>query len=181
MLKRKGLQPADYKLVSVGGTAQRAQALGEMKQAGTSLTPPFDIQLMSRGFNRLAGSTEAVGRLEGGVALARRAWAKDNEAKIVGFARATIDSVNWMFDRANKDEAVAILRKYLPQVSPEAAAASYELQFDPVRGTKKTVGIDIEAVRNVMAIRSAYAEPKKDLSDPMRYVDLSYLQKAAAR
>jgi len=33
----------------------------------------------------------------------------------------------------------------------------------------------------VLALRSKYGEPRKELSDPMRYVDLSYREKALAK
>ena len=181
MLRRGGLAPGDYKLVSVGGTPQRAQALEEKKQAGTVLSPPFDLALIAKGFNQLSGSTEAVGRFEGIVASARRSWASANQARVVGFTRATAESVDWLLDKANRDEAVAILRKYLPQTPAAAAERSFDLMADPVRGLKRPIAIDLEAVRNVMAVRARYAEPRKELTDPARYIDASYFQRAMMR
>ena len=38
--------------------------------------------------------------------------------------------------------------------------------------------IDREGVRTVLQLRSKYAQPRKDLSDPGRYVDETYLASA---
>jgi len=39
----------------------------------------------------------------------------------------------------------------------------------------------MKGVATVLALRSKYGEPRKLLSDPMRYVDTTYVKKAEAR
>lgn len=38
----------------------------------------------------------------------------------------------------------------------------------------------MEGVKTVLELRSAYGEPKKELTDPMKYIDLSFYEEALA-
>ena len=94
------------------------------------------------------------------------------EATVVGD-----DGVEWLYDANNKNEAIAILRKYLPQMSPELAAQSYAVLAGP-KGFARKAELDIDGVRRVLELRSEYGQPKKALSDPTRYYDPKYYQAA---
>jgi hypothetical protein len=61
---------------------------------------------------------------------------------------------------------------------PELAAKSYDILLDPKQGFSRMAAIDLEGVRAVLALRSQYGEPKKLLDDPMKYLDLSYYNRA---
>ena len=52
-----------------------------------------------RGFNVLA-TAESLGAYQGTVGLARRSWARDHEAALVGFIRGYRAGVDWLYDRA---------------------------------------------------------------------------------
>ena len=39
----------------------------------------------------------------------------------------------------------------------------------------------LASLATVLALRSKYGEPRKPLSDPMRYVDATYVEKAEVR
>jgi len=58
------------------------------------------------------------------------------------------------------------------------AQASYKILLDDKLGFYKQPTIDKEGVATVLALRSKYAEPKKELTDPARYYDTQYLQRA---
>jgi ABC-type nitrate/sulfonate/bicarbonate transport system substrate-binding protein len=182
LLRRLGLPPGDYKLVSVGGADLRATALEEKKQAGTNLGPGTDSQrLLTRGFNRIGSSRETIGTLEGLVGAVNRPWAAANEARTVAFVRATAQSVEWLLDPANRVEAAAILRKYINTLPLDAAERSVDALRDPQRGIRRGIALDMEGVRNIMAVRARFAQPAKELNDPGRYVDTRYHQKAGLR
>jgi hypothetical protein len=48
----------------------------------------------------------------------------------------------------------------------------------PKQGFSRRAAIDLDGVRTVLALRSQYGEPKKLLDDPMKYLDLSYYNRA---
>jgi ABC-type nitrate/sulfonate/bicarbonate transport system substrate-binding protein len=177
LLKRGGLTSADYKVERAGGVLARWDALKEKKHAGTMLITPFDIIAKSAGFNVLQSAIDVYGNYQGLVGATRRGWAAQNPKAVEGYIRGYIAGVDWLYDANNKDAAIAILRKNLPQMSPEVAAQSYAVLAGPKGFTRKSA-LDIQGVRKVLELRSEYGEPKKMLSDPTKYYDPTYYQAA---
>jgi ABC-type nitrate/sulfonate/bicarbonate transport system substrate-binding protein len=179
MLERGGLMlDRDYNVERAGGFLQRFQALSEKKHAATLLATPFELQLEAKGFNRLGNATDVLGAYQGLVAGARKSWADANREAVIGYIRAYSEALDWLYDPRNKDEAVAILRKNLPNLLEQMAQATYGVLLSPREGFQKKAQIDLGGVRTVLQLRSKYAEPKKNLSDPAKYYDASFYQAA---
>jgi len=68
--------------------------------------------------------------------------------------------------------------KNLPQMSAELALRSYDELLDPRDGFFRKGRVSLEGLRTVLALRARYAEPKKNLADPMKYYDSSYYEAA---
>lgn len=182
ILERRGLvHGRDYQTVSAGGVLQRFQQLMEQKHAGTLLLSPFEVQAEAKGFNRLANAIDVLGRYQGLVGGARKAWADANRDAVVGYIRAFSDAVDWLYDPRNKDEAIAIFLKNLPQAGPQGAEASYRILLSPTDGFQKKARIDLEGVKTVLQLRSKYGKPQKTLTDPAKYYDDSFYRAAMAR
>ena len=168
----------DYKVVTAGGVLQRYQALLEKKHAGTLLLSPFEVQAEEKGFHRLANATDVLGRYQGLVGGARKAWAEQHSDAVVGYIRAFSDAVDWLYDPANREEAITIFLKNLPNATPEGALVAYGILLNPVEGFQKKAKIDLEGVRTVLALRSKYAKPHKTLKAPAAYYDPSFYEAA---
>lgn len=179
MLERGGLRlDKDYNVVRAGGVLQRFQALLEKKHDATLLLSPFELQAEARGFKRLGNATDVLGAYQGLVGGARKGWADANRDAVVGYIRAFSEAVDWLYDPRNTDEAVAILRKNLPAMPEAVAKATYGVLLSPSDGFQKKAKIDMEGVRNVLKLRSKYAEPRKSLTDPSKYYDDSFYREA---
>jgi hypothetical protein len=50
--------------------------------------------------------------------------------------------------------------------------------LDPSTGLQRKAELDVEGLRTVLALRSEYGQPRKTLTDPMKYYDPSYYKKA---
>ena len=182
ILERNGLQKdRDYKTPAAGGVLQRFQALMEKKHAGTLLLSPFEVQAEARGFNRLANAIDVLGRYQGLVGGARKAWAEQNRDAVVGYIRAFSDAVDWLYEPGNKDEAIAIFLKNLPNANAQAAQTAYKVLLSTTDGFQKKAKIDMEGVKTVLALRSKYGQPRKALSDPSPYYDPSFYDAAMRR
>ncbi len=177
LLKRGGLTPADYKVERTGGVLERWNALKQKKHAGTMLITPFDIIAKSIGFNVLQKAIDVYGHYQGVVGATRPKWAAQNPEKVRAYIRGYVAGLEWLHDSNNKDEAIAILRKNLPQMSPELAAQSYAVLAGP-KGFTPGAALDLEGVRTVLELRREYGKPKNSLSDPMKYYDPSYYETA---
>jgi ABC-type nitrate/sulfonate/bicarbonate transport system substrate-binding protein len=175
MLDRNGLRlDQDYRVERAGGVLQRFQALMEKKHAATLLLSPFELQAEAKGFRRLGNATDVLGRYQGLVGGARKSWAEANREAVIGYIRAFSEAVDWLYDARNSAEAVAILRKNLPQVSEEGGRAAYGVLLHPTDGFQRKARIDLDGVRTVLQLRSKYAEPRKTLTDPSKYYDDSF-------
>src|SRR5438132_221626 len=163
ILDRNGLREPDYKVERAGGVLQRFQALMEKKHDGTLLLSPFEVQAEARGFNTLASANQVLGRYQGLVAGVRRSWAEKNRGALVGFIRAYVRAVEWLYDPGNKAEAIALFRKNLPNVNAEGAEASYRLLLDPQTGFQRRGAIRLDGVNRVISLRSIRAEPEKEM------------------
>ena len=181
ILERGGLKGSDYTIEKAGGVLQRFEALMEKKHAGTLLMTPFEVRAEARGFNRLASAVQVLGRYQGLVGGARKGWADANRDAVIGYIRAWSDAVDWLYDPANRDEALAVFTQNLPGVEPAAAQAAYRLFLSPEEGFQKQARIDLEGVRTVLELRSKYGRPQKTLTDPAKYYDPAFHDAAMRR
>ena len=178
LLERGGLREPDYKVERAGGVLQRFQALMEKKHDGTLLLSPFEVQAEARGFHTLASASQVLGPYQGLVAGVRQSWATNHREALVGYIRAYVKSVEWLYDPANKTEAIALFRKNLPSMSAEGAEATYRLLLDPKTGFQRRGAINLEGVSQVLALRSKWSEQKKELGQPTKYYDSTYYDTA---
>ena len=178
LLDRGGLREPDYKVERAGGVLQRFQALMERKHDGTLLLSPFEVQAQARGFNVIASASEVLGPYQGLVAGVRQSWAQNNREALIGYIRAYARAVEWLYDPANKADAVAVFRKNLPSMPAEGVEATYRLLLDPQVGFQRRGEISLPGVERVLALRSRWAETKKELGPPTRYYDPAYYEAA---
>lgn len=181
MLQKGGLKESDYELVKAGGVLQRFEDLMLQKHAATLLLSPFEVAAQAKGFNLLGNAIDVLGHYQGLVGATRRAWAREHRAELVGYIRGYVAGLDWLYDGANRDAAIALFREHLPNMSPELAAKSYEILLDPKTGFTRGAAIDMAGVDTVLALRSEYGEPRKTLLDPTKYIDLGYYQQALAK
>jgi len=177
LVARNGLAEADVNFVRAGGTATRYRDLVAGKHDATLLRTPFELLAESRGYHRIA-SAETLGAYQGTVGLARRSWARDHEAMLVGFLRAYKAATDWLYDPANREIAEALLVAHIRDMTPALARRSYDLLVAEKGGLSRSLEPDLSGIRTVLQLRGKYATPRKTLDDPLKYVDLAYHQKA---
>lgn len=177
LLARNGLAETDVTFVRAGGTANRYRDLLAGKHDATLLRTPFELLAHQRGFQQLA-TAEALGAYQGTVGAARRAWAAGHTKELIGFLRGYRSGVEWLYDRANRDLVEAMLVANIRDMTPALAKQSYELLLADRGGITRDAALDLDGIRTVLQLRSRYGLPRKTLTDPAPYIDLSYYQKA---
>jgi ABC-type nitrate/sulfonate/bicarbonate transport system substrate-binding protein len=177
ILSRNGLTEADVNYVRAGATANRYRDLLAGKHEATLLRTPFELAAKGRGFNVLAYA-ESLGAYQGTVGAARRSWAASHEKELIGFMRAYRAGVDWLYDRANREIAEALLVANLRDMTPALARQAYDILLAEKGGITRDIALDMNGIRTVLELRSKYGMPKKSLTDPTKYVDLTYYEKA---
>jgi ABC-type nitrate/sulfonate/bicarbonate transport system substrate-binding protein len=178
ILDRNGLREPAYTVERAGGVRQRFDALMEKKQAATLLISPFEVQAQARGFTLLADASAAVGSYQGLVAGVRKGWADQNRRQVVGYIRAYTQGVDWLYDPANRAEALAIFQKNVPNSTPQQAETAYRILLDPKNGFQRRGQIDIAGVQTVITLREKWAAQPKKLQAPAAYYDGSFHREA---
>lgn len=173
-----GLAMSDYKIEKLGGTPARVQALMEGKIAGTMVSSPSELLPESKGYTRLGDTTTTLGPYQASIGVARRAWAAKHGDELVAFIRAYAAAMDWLQDPANKEEAISIYTRHIPAAPRPAAQKAYETMFSAKEGFQKKAKIDLEGCRTVLKLRSEFAKPQKNLTDPAKYIDEAYYARA---
>jgi len=176
IMRRHGLDRdrGDYEIVRAGGMVQRWNALRDGKHAATLLSAPYNIIAKNAGFTELVKATDVIGPYQGNVAAVRRPWAQQNRDRIEAYIRAYRRSIAWLYEPANRVEAISILRHHLPQMPEVIAEASYAELLDHARGFFRACEIDPRGLDCVLSLRSRYGVPAKQLDDPAKYCDPSF-------
>src|SRR5262249_6564519 len=126
LLARNGVAENEVQLERAGGTATRYRELVAGRHDATLLRTPFEVLARDRGFNVLA-TAESLGAYQGTAGIARRSWARDHQAALVGFVKAYKSGVDWVCDPANREIVEALLVANSRDMTPALAKASYEL------------------------------------------------------
>jgi ABC-type nitrate/sulfonate/bicarbonate transport system substrate-binding protein len=176
MLALSGLTAEQTPFFRVGGHGLRLEALLAGRTASTLLTTPLDLIAEAKGFHRLARATDLIGPYAGVTANASRAWAAANRDTLLAFIRAWKESLDWLTAPANRAEAIGIFAARLGgSLTPALAEAACTLLLDPAQGLRRDLSIDAEGLATVLRLRSTYATPATALTNPGRYLDLSYI------
>jgi ABC-type nitrate/sulfonate/bicarbonate transport system substrate-binding protein len=180
MLARSGISESEVTFERAGGGLQRFQELVKGSHAGTMLIAPFDLLAMNQGHTRLARADEHLGAYQGVIGAARRSWARENEAALLGYIRAYHAGVQFVVDPKNRDIVEALLIALAGRtMTPPLARQAADTLLDPKSGFIRDLAVNFEGARTVLALRSKFTG--KPLGDPTKYIDSSYRDKALAR
>ncbi|HVA12926.1 MAG TPA: ABC transporter substrate-binding protein [Stellaceae bacterium] len=172
-----GVKPGDYSLIAVGSSQKRLAALTGGQAQATLLNRPFDGFATAKGFNDLVDMRKVFPHYQSSVGMARRAWAAQHRDTLIAFIRAYVKGSLWLFDPTHKAEAIALLLKNTPKLSPQQAESIYRATTAKGGATSPTAKLDPAGIAAVVRLRSAYAEPKKKLN-ARDFYDLSYYKAA---
>lgn len=166
----------DYTILPVGGTEHRMAALKDGRAVAAVMSAPTDLEAKEQGYNILADAAAELGGYQGSVYGVRRSWARDNEPTMLAFVRAITEAHGRIF--ADKAAAKETLKARIKGLDDKGAETIYIGLTMGKGGLARKAEINVAGVALVLSMRSAYAQPKKSLSDPQKYLDLSYYDKA---
>jgi ABC-type nitrate/sulfonate/bicarbonate transport system substrate-binding protein len=179
MLARGGLERGDYQMVPVGATPQRWESVKAGTHAGTLTIEPFTSIASNQGFGVLDTSSRLFESYQGGSFAASRQWAAANPDAVKGFIKGYLGGLAWTLHPGNRKEATDILLARMPEIKAPVAGAVMDSLLSPRSGLTPKGAILMDGVRTVLDLRSRYGGGAA-LSDPARYIDLSYYGEVAA-
>ncbi|MGB0571161.1 MAG: ABC transporter substrate-binding protein [Alphaproteobacteria bacterium] len=182
MLALNGVDENDIEWMSTGGVLQRWQAMMEHpEQKGTLQVTPFEIMGASKGHHVLARAADVLDSYQGIVGGARVAWARENAEDLSGFIAGWLESVNWLYDPANRQAALDAIAENMPQMPEAVAAGALDVFFDPKTGMRRDGAFDMPGIATVLDLRREFGPAPDDLHEPAHYIDTTYLDAAKGR
>lgn len=180
MLADNGLDEDDYVFESIGAPAQRWAAVKSGSHVGALLTDELTEIAVRAGCHAMTSDPDPWDNYQGNAYVVRRDWAEAHRPQLTGFVRAFLRAVRWTLDPANLPALPAMLKQHLPAIGDEQATTAARALQRPKSILTSDMPLNIPGIRTVLALRSRYGTPRKDIDDPFRYVDLSYYEAARA-
>jgi ABC-type nitrate/sulfonate/bicarbonate transport system substrate-binding protein len=176
MLAQGGVGPDDVSYVYAGGTPDRLAALVSGTVAGAILAQPFDFAAERQGYRRLGNSNDIVRTFEFIGYNARRDWMSRNEDTLARFIRGYRAGQRWLYDPANKEQAIQVLSAQT-RLAPEDSRATYELYVERERSFPESMR---PSPAGVQAVLDSLVE-LGDLTAPTppitKYVEPTYVER----
>jgi ABC-type nitrate/sulfonate/bicarbonate transport system substrate-binding protein len=172
LLQKKGLKPADYEMIQLGGTPNRFAALHKGAVQGAVLAQPADFKAEAAGMKRLGFVSEAF---EGPaiVFVARKDWLKTNGDLATRFLRGATNGGKWLYDPKNKEEAIKVLVKHINAQDAEARQ-TYDMYITREKIISTDAQLPLQHIQNYLDVRE-----EKTKAAPASYTDFSHLKRVA--
>jgi len=179
-LAHYGVRESDIDLVLTGGTSSRYAALTSGAVAAAAMLQPDDFRIIDEGFPRLAMSTEAIQDFTFNTYNVQHDWARQHDAELVRLLRGFRRAMDWLYDPANKEEAIVVLMKRAQQ-EERYARQTYDLSLVQERMFAEHGRINPKGMEAVLDQLADAGEVNRPLPSPQKYVDTSYWERAQPR
>jgi len=170
----------DYTITPTGGTIRRFQLMREHREyAGSMLNPPSSLIAEKLGFRNLGSAVKLIGPYQGTGAFVMRRWAQANSDTLERYIRGYVEALRFIQAPANRADVTAFIAERY-KLPADIAAKSYETAIDPADGFTPDARLNVEGLRNVLALRAEIERGGAKVEPAEKYYDLTYYQRAVA-
>lgn len=128
MMQEAGVKQGSYTLFAAGPTNNKLAAVVAGQVAAAPLYPPANFAAKQQGLVEIFNTSQLkVGQVPT-FYIVKKSWAQQHPVGVVNTIRALNKAHDWLFDKANRAEAVQILMKHTA-VAQDIAEMSYDLFF----------------------------------------------------
>jgi NitT/TauT family transport system substrate-binding protein len=131
-LASAGLKTSDVDFIFAKAAGDRFSALATGGIDATILNHPTYSKAVSLGFSNLGDTKAYAEDIPFTVWAANMPWAEKNRSALTAFARNYRRGVRWLYDGANKEQAIDILMKYARQARRDLEEA-YDYQVTKLK------------------------------------------------
>jgi ABC-type nitrate/sulfonate/bicarbonate transport system substrate-binding protein len=172
------LKEGEYKYLVVGTSPERYAALKGGSVHATFMGAPFNFTAAREGFNKLITFHEVLGPIQFTVDFVHQDYLKAHRPEVVRYLRSTIESTQWLYDRKNKEEALAIHQKVLKS-SRAAAEQDYKFMIEDFQPFTRSGAVVKGAWDKTMELRAKEGLYKGGKIPPMGdFVDSTIIEEA---
>ncbi|HXP92699.1 MAG TPA: ABC transporter substrate-binding protein [Candidatus Binatia bacterium] len=179
LLKPTGLKPDDYTLTYAGGTNERYAALKSGSVDAAILFPPINFLALSEGYSNLGNVQSVLPSFPFDGFAVNTKWAQTHSALLVAFLKGYLQGLRWLYNPANKAQAVQILAQ-ATNTNPDNGSKSYDEFFVQLKAFSqdgRSSSADFQKVLTALATMKVIEPP---LPAPTKFYDNRYIDQANA-
>lgn len=170
-LQNAGVSRDDVQMVALTNSRDRVVALENGQVSGALLIAPFDTVAMNQGMKVLDVYREPYVQTP---LIVNKDWAAEKPEAARGLTQALQEASNWIYDPANKEEAIRILAEYT-NADLEKVAASYAFIVEEQQAIGRNLEMPDEALQNIAEIDASLNGAEAPDLEIGRYYDPSFL------
>lgn len=177
MMRARGLNDGEYEFASVGAAPNRYTALKTRAADGAVLAHPLDLAAVDEGYRLLGRSSDVIRDYLFMAVAANRSWAREQRPVLVRYLRALGAAIDWLYDPANRDEAIDILvaRMNTPR---DAVVRTYALYVEEAKIYPRYAEVPAAGLDVFLKAMIELDDLPGPTADPARYVELSFVREA---
>jgi NitT/TauT family transport system substrate-binding protein len=177
LLRSAGLNEPDYDFVYSGSSPNRLAAVANGSAAAAILGQPFDFTATAQGYQNLGTIYDLLPDFAFAGYAVSADWAARNRDALVKLLKADLKAVRWLYDPANKAEAIAILSKETG-TSAQDAEKTYDLYFTKIHPFPKDGRIPQDGFQKVLEAMATLGDLQRPLPPYSKFVDDSLITAA---
>lgn len=175
-LKSNGVVPDSVDQIYDGATPNRYAALAAHQVQAALLSQPFDFRAATDGYHKLL-DIGAYGKNYGFlVILSKPSWLNAHGREARGYLSALSQSVDWLYDEHNRDDAIKILADHT-KLAPEFAAKTYDYYVRDLKPFSRNLAIPGSVVDSTIATLVQAGDITKSEVQQSKIVNTGYLPK----
>lgn len=142
VMQRQGLPPSAYTILSLGGSAERFQAVASGQVAASlAEAPPFNFRSIDAGRKVLLNYSDEIKSLQFGSYFASNKSLNQMRPVLTRFMRAIGQAMRWLNDPANEKETLRIMMERL-KIDETLAARTYKFMVPENRAFRGEALVD---------------------------------------
>jgi ABC-type nitrate/sulfonate/bicarbonate transport system substrate-binding protein len=170
----------DYELRVTGAQSERYAAMSTSQTDATILAPPFDSRARAEGYNVLAETLRDLPPLQWNAYMIERGWGEAHRDALESFLAAMRVSAQWLYDPANREEAIQRLVQEL-NVDEAIIRGDYTFLVEQNQVFSRDANFDRQGVEGYVTMFAAEGLIPSPPSPLERYVDTSYWEASMRR
>lgn len=173
------LGPDEVDFIYVGSTPDRFAALSSGSVTASMLSPPFTERALSAGYPALANVADYMPDAPFQALAVNKEWAEANRDVATAFFKAYSQSIAWLNDTANRQEAAEILAE-ATNSSVEDSLTSYDFYVTEIQAFQEDPRIDTAKLDEFLTAMNERGFFQTDLEPSATFVDSSFVEAATS-
>jgi NitT/TauT family transport system substrate-binding protein len=172
-----GVKASDVDFHYAKATPDRFAALVSGAVDAAILYPPAAFRAAAQGFTYLGEINDHLKGFPFGVYAVNTDWAAKNRPAVLGYVKAYARAVRWLYDPANKEQAVDLLVKYSKQDRKDTAD-TYDYFLTKLKAISQDGLISEQAYKNMTDGLISLEDMKPPVPPMEKFIDPSFVQEA---